>query len=722
MGEYRIARRLSEAPAVVESFVGVELKEALPVVVKRLVSPWAQNPGFVQRYLGIGRVPPRGPGLPNIHEVGLANDTLYVVQELVEGESLRRIMRELAVQNALLAPSEGLALVGRVADLLSQLHTQPVPVVHGDLCASSILLTPGGEVCLVDAGIATAAGATAPYGPARTEPQTLAPEQLQGVCGPATDVFRLGLVLYELALGRPLFVASDSPTANEACGRFTGLKREGLKQVPEPYASLLVEMLAVDPERRPQAEQISAILDRALARAGWSNRSQELTRLFARAFPQRQSLFAALTTEGAALTLLPVENSARPPGSTPPLGAVVAKISTRRVSQSELDAIRASALDVPAPVLAPDIENERSPRDLILGRALLEKGLLTRAQLTQARQQAEARGELLADTLLTLAFVAEDAIVAAMAELTKTPSMTSKKLAELDPSKEALACVSHDLACRLNLVPLALKGGTQLVVAMREPMNGAVLEQLKSATGLKNVVAVRAGEQAIRETRNRFYTGSVEDDVSDWLETSTTATHPVVVSSIPAIPLDQQEDQEDLTPVAGQLLNEPVFSQEVWMEGLLRLGETLLLLLGDKGRQAQTLVEQTQRVAQQLRASEEEILRAKAIAMALVTASLRDGQAPWEWPTLEALSGVLGPAFASLEAPLTQLLDFPQSLPGDAAGLAVCTVFAFSTHAREPKPLPRAAERAMASFRVRFRFPPQALEALTEVLRLAPAP
>lgn len=738
MSTYRIARRLSEAASVLETFVGLQEHPARPVVLKRLVTPWAQNADFAQRYLGPGHQWPRGPGLPELYEVGHANGVTYLVQELLEGESLRHVMNALAQRKGFIAPAEGLAIVGRLAHLLADLHARVPAVVHGDVCASTTLLTPRGEVYLLDAGVATAAGATAALGPARAEPHSLAPEQLAEQVSPATDAFRLGLVLYELALGRPLFAAADATQALVLCQRFTGLRRDALKQVPEPYASLLVQLLAVDPGDRPTLEEIDAVLQQASAKAGWKTPELDIGRLFSRACPDRVSIAGSLPQDGHQLALTPLAGSpgADRPSLTPPGSATLGRIATRKMSRTELDAVRAPpTADVPRAAEVPD--DAHGPRDLKLGGALVDKRLLTKGQLDEALEQVNIYGGSLSDALQSMGVVDEDVIVATLGELTKTPVVTSKKLGDMPAQPDALKLVPLELARALDLVPLALKGGTQLLVAMKNPMDAAALEQLKAASGLKSIVAMRGGERAIRKTRNRFYTGSEEDDVADWIErgssqsslmhapaTGTASSGSGIFTAGPAVPVPAPAPSVPKPVMVGQLLEAPPpLAPPAGDHGAaaiasLRVVDTLLALLGDKGRQAWQLVTVAVQVAERLGGAPADAQRVKVAASALVAANLRDGRPPWDVPTIEALAGVLGPAWDDFEPLIGPLLDFPASVPDDLAGQALCVAVAFATHVGQAKPLPQVAAPALTSFKARFRFPPAVVGALAGALGL----
>jgi tRNA A-37 threonylcarbamoyl transferase component Bud32 len=126
---------------------------------------------------------------------------IFIAMELVEGVSLQsRLQRERRLSLA-----EALAVASQVASALDHLHDRGV--VHRDLKPANILITAQGTVKLTDFGVAL------PEDPAQTQetavfgtPQYMAPEQIQGLTADArTDVFSLGVLLYEMLLGRKPF-------------------------------------------------------------------------------------------------------------------------------------------------------------------------------------------------------------------------------------------------------------------------------------------------------------------------------------------------------------------------------------------------------------------------------------------------------------------------------------------------------------------------------------
>ena len=201
-------------------------------------------------------------------EVQKNADGVWVVTEATEGESLRWVMRTLAKQSGFIAPNEGLAVVARVAQTLDGLHR--AGLAHGDICPSTIWVTQQGDVVLRDAGIAAVLGLQGDLGPFRSELHSVAPEQITGTPGAPADVFRLGLLLYELAVGKPLWPGPTPAHVCHAAVSWQGLQREQVKNVPEPWLTLLVTMLQLDPDARPVMEEVTAILDQALKQNRWS--------------------------------------------------------------------------------------------------------------------------------------------------------------------------------------------------------------------------------------------------------------------------------------------------------------------------------------------------------------------------------------------------------------------------------------------------------------------
>jgi hypothetical protein len=150
------------------------------------------------------------PGVVTVHDAGREGNSLYLVMELVDGESLSD---QLARRRFPSAP-EALEIVAQVADALGAAHV--LGVVHRDVKPGNIMLTRGRRVKVADFGVAKAIGEQTDLtrtGTVIGSPAYMAPEQVRGepLDGRA-DLFSLGVVLYELLLRRKPFPADTVTT------------------------------------------------------------------------------------------------------------------------------------------------------------------------------------------------------------------------------------------------------------------------------------------------------------------------------------------------------------------------------------------------------------------------------------------------------------------------------------------------------------------------------
>src|SRR5436853_1524050 len=153
------------------------------------------------------------PNICTIHEVGETDGELYIVMELIEGKSLSAMRGDLGL------PSESVMRYGaQIASALTRAHDRGI--IHRDLKTSNIVVTPDGLVKVLDFGLAKQVGdRDASFeGPTRTfeTMQTsstfsgtlayMSPEVLRGEATDyRSDLWALGVVLYEAASGRPPF-------------------------------------------------------------------------------------------------------------------------------------------------------------------------------------------------------------------------------------------------------------------------------------------------------------------------------------------------------------------------------------------------------------------------------------------------------------------------------------------------------------------------------------
>lgn len=183
------------------------------------------------------------PALPRVVDVLEEPDAIVVVMDYVEGESLDRV---LARRGGRLREDEVVSIGLRLCEVLGYLHSRVPPIVYRDMKPANVMLTPTGEVRLVDLGIARTRRADA-------GPDTLllgtrgyaAPEQFGRTCqtDARTDVYGLGMTLYQLATGAD---PSEEPFEVRPLGTFDPTLSEGLDRV-------IRRATQTDPARRYQS-------------------------------------------------------------------------------------------------------------------------------------------------------------------------------------------------------------------------------------------------------------------------------------------------------------------------------------------------------------------------------------------------------------------------------------------------------------------------------------
>lgn len=173
---------------------------------------WSSDDQLRQRFEREARIVANlsHPGIVGIHDIGIHDGTLFVVQEFLDGLDLSAVLARSRGNG--LARAVAAKVAFSVAEALAFAHSKGV--VHRDVKPSNIRLLPGGSVKVLDFGIATAkqidAEALTEVGTQIGTPAYMSPEQLraQEVDG-RSDIYALGVVCYEIFSGRPPFKASS---------------------------------------------------------------------------------------------------------------------------------------------------------------------------------------------------------------------------------------------------------------------------------------------------------------------------------------------------------------------------------------------------------------------------------------------------------------------------------------------------------------------------------
>ncbi|MDQ3642011.1 MAG: Stk1 family PASTA domain-containing Ser/Thr kinase [Actinomycetota bacterium] len=209
-GRYQIVRHLARG-GMAEVYLARDLLLDRPVALKVLFPEFATDRSFVERFRREARSAANlnHPNIVSIYDWGEEDGTYFIVMEYVDGLTLRDLIRR---QGPLMA-NRAAEIGADIAGALQFAHVGGV--IHRDVKPGNVLITTS-QVKVTDFGIARAgdpAESLTQAGAVMGTATYFSPEQAQGhVVDPRTDVYSLGVVLYEMVAGRPPFTG-DNPVS-----------------------------------------------------------------------------------------------------------------------------------------------------------------------------------------------------------------------------------------------------------------------------------------------------------------------------------------------------------------------------------------------------------------------------------------------------------------------------------------------------------------------------
>ncbi len=246
------------------------------VVLKQLLPEFTREPKFIDLFLREARLSASLDHANIVRTVDLvtAGEDYFIVMEYVRGGDLRTLMKRARRRHQRFPPQAALFIAHEILEALSYAHSRlgsdgrKLGLIHRDVSPSNILLSGAGEVKLTDFGIAKASTHRSVFFKVKGKVGYMSPEQARGEPIDArSDLFSLGVVLYEVLVGERLFVGDLMSTAAAIYSQPIAPPSKRRPELPPELDEVLLKALSLDRRGRYQTpEEFQDALSRVAAK------------------------------------------------------------------------------------------------------------------------------------------------------------------------------------------------------------------------------------------------------------------------------------------------------------------------------------------------------------------------------------------------------------------------------------------------------------------------
>jgi eukaryotic-like serine/threonine-protein kinase len=249
---YEIQNRIGRG-GMADVFLARDLLLDRPVAIKVLFPEFATDPNFVERFRREAQSAANlnHPNIVSVYDWGKYSNTYFMAMEYVQGRTLADILRA----NGHVSSVQAAEIASEVSAALSFAHRNGV--VHRDIKPANILIGSAGQVKVADFGIARAMNAPTEsnltqVGSVMGTATYFSPEQAQGAQpDPRSDLYSLGIVLYEMVAGVPPFTGENPVSiAYKQVHDNPRPLNQLVADVPRPFEAIVAKLLAKNPDTR----------------------------------------------------------------------------------------------------------------------------------------------------------------------------------------------------------------------------------------------------------------------------------------------------------------------------------------------------------------------------------------------------------------------------------------------------------------------------------------
>jgi len=268
-GRYTLIRRLAVG-GMAEIYLARQAAMAgfeKEVVIKRLRTELADDPRIIEMFLDEARIGAllNHPNIVHVYDVDEHDGIPYIAMEYIIGEELNELCRRGIAHERFLPLEHAVELIRQAAAGMgyfhakrgaegTNLHGQPLDIVHCDISPSNLLVTQDGFLKIIDFGIAKARGQRhRGEGVIPGKLSYMAPEQAaRGEVDHRADVFSLGIVLYEITVGKRLFRGPANEVVKRLVEATIPPPTYVRRKFPAPLEAIVMRALEKNPEDRYQ--------------------------------------------------------------------------------------------------------------------------------------------------------------------------------------------------------------------------------------------------------------------------------------------------------------------------------------------------------------------------------------------------------------------------------------------------------------------------------------